>query len=827
MYKQDLNGLWTMNRLGDDKAYEVNVPTTVYHGLYDNGAIDDPFYGENDVKLTKLSDEDYRFVKEFEMEKSLLDCSRIDIIFEGLDTLATVKINGNKLAKTNNMHRTYRFELKELLIEGLNILEVTFDSPTKYIASEQAKDPLWGIATTMDGYEYIRKAHHMFGWDWGPQLPDMGVWRSVRLEGYKEGRLKDFYLKQNHKKDEVAIELEIVSEVLAEDLTLNVRLLDSDGDCVKEVDQVITTGQDVKSEIDFTILNPKLWWPNGYGDPYLYTLSLAIMDGDRIVDQLNKRVGLRSMTVHREADPWGETFDFKVNGHRIFAMGADYIPEDALITRPTKAVTERLIRDCVKANYNCLRVWGGGIYPSDDLFDLCDENGLIVWQDFMFACGVYRLTKAFEDNIRQEFIDNIKRIRHHACLGLWCGNNEMEWGFEEWGIPKDERLRMDYLLMYEKLIPDVLAEYDPQTFYWPASPSSGGGFNEPNADNKGDVHYWQVFHGNEHYKKFRDHYFRFASEYGMQAFPDYKTVLSYTPEDQLNMFSPVSENHNKCIEPMNGNVKILLNMAQEFKLPTTFEDQVYISQVFQGETIKCAVEHFRRNRGRCMGSTYWQVNDNYPVASWSSIDYYGRWKAMHYMARRFYAPVLLSAYEDGLIAHIHLTNDKLDAFNGRVKWQLRHTEKGVLVGDSQDVAVAALFAEHIVDIEADEFITTFGEERKLYITYQLYDQDDKQVSSESILFVCHKSFEFESASVSALVYDEGDSTYIKVTSDGFAKSVEISFTELDVVLSDNYFDLIAGERRIVEIEEFRGCEKLSLEEMQGQMQLKSVSGVGY
>ncbi len=822
MIRHSLNGQWQMKKTGTEVVYQANVPTTMYEVLLENNVIEDPFYGENDVKLTALSDDDYTFYRDFEVDQDLMACDAIELEFQGLDTLATIRINGRIIAQTNNMHRTYRFQVKDYLRQGTNHIVVEFKSPTQFIAKEQMKDPLWGIETTMDGYEHLRKGHHMFGWDWGPQLPDMGIWRDVTLYGMTNGKIEDFYVVQMHEKDKVELKVQIAAQALLENMKVNVEVLDAENTTVAST--LVTPIEGFNTIEAFLVIDqPNLWWPNGYGTPYLYRLSITLLNGEEMVDKIEKRIGLRTITMHRETDTWGETFDFKINGVRIFAMGADYIPEDALITRPDQGSTRQLIKHCAKANYNCLRVWGGGIYPNDLFYDLCDEYGLIVWQDFMFACGVYRLTKAFRQNITAEFIDNIKRIRHHACLGLWCGNNEMEWAFVEWDLPKDERLRVDYLLMYEKLIPEVLDEYDPQTFYWPASPSSGGGFDSPNDDNKGDVHYWSVFHGNEHYKKFREHYFRFASEYGMQAFPDMKTVKSYAPIEQRNVLSPIMENHNKCIKPYNGNIKILMNMAFEFLLPKETEDIVYISQIFQGETIKCAVEHFRRNRGRCMGSTYWQVNDNYPVASWASIDYYGRWKALHYYAKRFYAPVLLSACEEGTMGHVHLSNEQRTEFSGKAKWQLRHIEDGVLESGTLLVSVEPLKTKSILDVSIDKYVKAYGDERSIYLSYQLYDNDGNQLSSETLLFTYHKYFKFQTVTIDVGVIIEKNKYFITLTSNQLAKSVGIHFKNDDILLSNNYFDILPGESVRVEVEEILGKKDMTTKELMDQIEVMSVN----
>lgn len=830
-----------MKKVGSEKVYEATVPTTMYEVLLKSGDIVDPFYGENDRVLTTLSDSDYMFFREFEIDRDILNTDDVLLEFQGLDTLATVKLNGYTILHAQNMHRTYNVSVVKYLVEGINKLEIEFKSPTQYIKKKQAKDPLWGIDTTMDGYEYLRKAHHMFGWDWGPQLPDMGIWRSVNLLVVNNGKIDDFYIKQDHFDNAVDLNIEVSASGVLNNSKLKVEITDQEENCVfsgyLNVLEGVVEGQnfivdkiDENSKIfvgEVKIENPQLWWPNGYGETYLYGLNIEIVDeNENVLDKITKSIGLRTMTITRESDKWGESFDFTINGKRIFAMGANYIPEDALISRSEFYKTEDLIKDCVRANYNCIRVWGGGVYPNDEFYELCDRYGLIVWEDFMFACGVYRLTENFKANIKAEFIDNIKRIRHHASLGLWCGNNEMEWAFVEWGLPKDERLKRDYIEMYEKLIPDVLAKYDPETFYWPASPSSGGGFDKPNDDNKGDVHYWSVFHGNEHYKKFRDHYFRFASEYGMQSFPDIKTVLSYTPEEQQNIFSPVMENHNKCIAPLNGNIKILLNVAGEFQLPKELEDIVYISQVFQAETIKCAVEHFRQNRGRCMGSTYWQVNDNYPVASWSSIDVYGRWKALHYFAARFYKPLLLSSIEKGNEAFIYLTNDRLESYSGKVKYQIRHITYGIVEEDEVDVDIEPLSVSKITETSIEKYLKGYGDNRNYYLSYQLVSDDNMVVDSGTMLFTYHKHFNFPEVSIETTIEEQNSCILIKVKSDNYAKSVGIGFKDIDLVLSDNYFDIIPGEERVIIIEEFRSGSK-SVEEVRKAVDIKTVNNLSY
>jgi beta-mannosidase len=825
MFSQSLNGQWYFQKTGESQAFETHVPTMLYDSLLQNGQIDDPYVGENDKMLTKISEDDYEFYREFELEAEVLLYDRIDLQFMGIDTLSTIFLNGTCIGRTNNMHCEYTFDVKCLLVVGKNKLRIALKSPTKFITEAQAKDPLWGIVNTIPGYEYLRKAHHMFGWDWGPQLPDMGIWRPVHLKAYSTGKLENCYISQTHTNNVVELHIDIEATQLSvvDHIEYGIEILGPDG-------EQVAFQKTASTHVTLLIQEPQLWWPNGYGEQPLYTLRIFMEYQTNRIDSLEKRIGLRTVTMTREKDGFGESFDMTVNGLRLFAMGADYIPEDILINRMSKERTYSLLDDCKMANFNHIRVWGGAFYPDDYFYDRCDELGLLVWQDFMFACGVYRLTKKFHETITLEIIQNVRRIRHHACLALWCGNNEMEVAFVEWGLPKDERLRLDYLLMYEKLIPELLEEHDPNTFYWPASPSSGGGFQDPNADDQGDVHFWQVFHGNKHYKEFRKHYFRFASEYGMQSFPDVKTIYTYAKEQEREIYGPVMENHNKCLGDINGNMKIMMNMAGEFNLPSQLEDVVYVSQVFQGETIKCAVEHFRRNRGRCMGSTYWQLNDNWPVASWSSIDFYGRWKALHYMVKRFYAPLLISAYELGTQGFIHVTNESRNEFIGIVLYQLRHVTEGILEEKSVSVSLDPCSTKEIAMVDCSNYIKNYGDERKLYISFQLLEEKidtTKVIAADTLLFVAHKYFGFEKAVLASKIVEDKDGLVIQVTSNQFSKSVGVTFKNVDIILSDNYFDLLPTETRELRIVKVQNGAVITKEVLEQGIEIKAVNSLSY
>lgn len=503
--------------------------------------------------------------------------------------------------------------------------------------------------------------------------------------------------------------------------------------------------------------------------------------------------------MHREKDEYGESFCHEVNGVRIFAMGADYIPEDNILPRMNRERTYHLLQQAKEAHHNCIRVWGGGFYPNDYFYDACDELGLIVWQDFMFACAVYKLTEEFEENITAEFIDNVKRIRNHACLGLWCGNNEMEqFMFQDVWVNKPVQ-KSDYIKMYEYIIPKVLKKYDPETFYWPASPSSGGAFDDPNDENRGDVHYWDVWHGNKPITEYRKFYFRYVSEFGFQSFPGLKTCETFTEPEDRNIFSYVMEKHQRN---SSANGKIMNYMEQTFLYPTDFETVLYASQLLQAEAIRYGVEHFRRNRGRCMGAVVWQLNDCWPVASWSSIDYYGRWKALHYYEKRFFAPILISCAEEGILTqdtnpnaepyevkksiHLNIANETMRDERVLVKWALRSADADIIREGQEWLEVPALSSvwldkENMADAKLYEH----------YVSYGCY-KDGELISEGTVLFVPPKQFHFQDPKLR--VTAKGDE--ILVTAEKYARSVEILNSDDTLLLCDNYFDMNAGEKRI-------------------------------
>ncbi len=796
MQRMTLCGAWEM-RASDECAWRrAQVPGSVYADLLADGAMEDPFWRDNELKAFPLMRKDWCYRRRFTVPEGLLESRRVLLVCEGLDTLAHVRLNGSAVGDADNMHVTWEWDVKPLLHAGENEIEIDFDSPVNYALAEDAKRPCWGSTDAVPGFSHIRKAHCMFGWDWGPRLPDAGIWRPISLVGVDAGRILSVQVLQHHEADRVTLEVQPEIEGMG---LWTARVTAPDG-------QVLTADEAGRVVID----QPELWWPRGYGAQPLYTVTVTLSGPSGDMDTWTRRIGLRTLWVSREKDAWGEEFCHIVNGVKVFAMGADYIPEDNILSRVNPERTRRLLEDAALANMNAVRVWGGGYYPDDFFFDICDELGLMVWLDLMYACSFYDLTPAFERSIRLETEQNIRRLRHHASLALICGNNEMEGfmgdaqralvnGTDDCG-PKRWSHVADYTKMYEYILPEICKRLAPQTFWWPSSPSSGGCFDTPNDPNRGDVHYWAVWHGEKPFTEYRKFHFRYASEFGFQSFPCLKTVERFTLPEDRNIFSRIMERHQRN-QASNG--KIMAYMAQTFRYPQGFDNLLYASQLLQAEAIRYGVEHWRRNRGRCMGAIIWQLNDCWPVASWASIDYYGRWKALHYAAKRFFAPVLLSCEEQGELSqnpkinefhpapiersiHLNVTNETRAPFAGTVVWALRRPDASVIEEGREEVNVPALSALWLDKRDFGDTSVT-----GTYASFALLGENGV-ISEGTALFCAPKHFDFLDPHLT--VRTEGDE--IIVTADAYARQVWVESDDADLLLSDNCFDLNAGEKRV-------------------------------
>lgn len=792
MKQLSLNGAWRLEILGSDSgAVPATVPGSVYHDLLQAKRIPDPFYRDNETQALALMENEFHYSRTFPVDAGFLASDAVRLRCEGLDTLATVAINGAEAGRANNMHRTWEFDVKSLLHEGENTIEIRFASPTKYIRESYDANPADGSTDAMVGFPNLRKAHCMFGWDWGPRLPDAGIWRDIALIGMDRARIRDVLVEQFHGDGRVTLKIH----------THLTRLTDGPTETSVSVtapDGTVLTGAGACCEIE--IASPQLWWPAGYGEQPLYKVDVTLSSGGAALDSWHKRIGLRTMTVTREKRDYGETFSHCVNGVDVFAMGMDYIPEDNLLPRVTPERTRRLLEDARAANVNTIRVWGGGYYPDDWFYDACDELGLLVWQDFMFACAVYNLTDEFEETITAEFEDNIRRLRSHPSLALWCGNNEMELFTSHDLWVKNMRQKSDYIKIFQYIIPRVLKKEDPQAFYWPSSPSSGGDFDKPEDPTRGDVHDWDVWHGLKPFTDYRSYLFSYVSEFGFQSFPCMETIQSFTLPEDRNVFSYIMEKHQRNAS---ANGRIISYLSQTYLYPASLDKLIYASQLLQAQAMQYGVEHWRRNRGRCMGAVIWQLNDCWPVASWAGIDYFGRWKALQYYAKRFFAPVLVSCQEEGLVnqegisvntehidpkksARLNVSNETRTPFNGKVSWALRRPDASVIEEGFFDVEAPALTAVWLPDQDFTRY-----NPYDCYYSYCLTDAAGAVVGEGSVLFCAPKHFRFADPGLTARA--EGDE--IVVTASAYARSVEIQ-CGADVVLEDNFFDMNAGQRRV-------------------------------
>ncbi len=793
MKAQSLTENWNFRKTDEQDWFLATVPGGVHTDLLNLGKIPDPFVGDNEKRVQWVAESDWEYRTEFDVLPELFSLPQIWLVCDGLDTLATITLNGQIIGRTENMFRQYQWDIKHQLKEEKNILLVSFDSPVKFAAAKQAIRPMPGVTQAIPGGPYLRKAPCQFGWDWGPQLPPIGIWKDIRLEGYDNAHIVDVRFHQRHLQGRATVEAKVQIQSWNEEYRLLVfRLIAPDGQCIE---QSCELHHNCENSLIIDIPNPEIWWPNGYGQQPLYHAVIALKHAKEIIDERNYQLGLRTVELHQQLDEWGRSFQFVVNGVSIFAKGSNWIPADSFPTRITRGSLEMLIQSAVQTHQNMLRVWGGGFYEDENFYDLCDKYGILVWQEFIFSCSIYPLDDLeFLENIHEEVMQNVRRLRHRACLALWCGNNEMELGWVDWGwkAPEYQDMKTVYDQFFHHTLPAWCEEEDSEHTYWPSSPSSDTPFENPNGQQQGDAHYWDVWHGRKPFSAYRDQFPRFMSEFGFQALPPLQTIRTFADKPEWNMTSYLMEQHQKNAS---GNSLMVGQMLDSFRLPKDFDSLVYLSMVLQSEGIRYGVEHWRRHVDRVAGTLYWQLNDCWPVASWSSLDYYGRWKALHYAARRFYAPLMLSVEDIPPVQSIYITNDSLKPWHGNVHWSLETLSGEVIDQGTNKINVGAQSVAKVEELDFSNTITDDNKRNLVFIAELM--QGDRLISRQAAYFAPIKHLSLFEPGIEKRLRVDKKEIYIQLRSDSLALLVELSLNGVDVVFSDNYFNLPTG--RVIQV----------------------------
>ncbi|NQT89306.1 glycoside hydrolase family 2 protein [bacterium] len=791
MKRIDLGGRWNLSQRGKNEKIKATVPGCVHTDLLAAKKIEDPFYRDNELSLQWIGETAWVYSRTFTVSKSVIGHDRVALRCHGLDTLATVRINGRPVGVADNMFRTWEFDVRRVLKEGKNTIEVTLGSVIPYIARRQRERQLhaWKAPNEVKGGCWVRKMPCNFGWDWGPVLVTAGIWRDIELVAFDAVRLADVSIRQDHgKRGEVGL---AIAASVEGDGELTARATVSlDGSVVATGEAPIDVGT---GTVDVTVGDAQLWWPNGMGGQPLYDVAIEVVDASgHVVDEAARCIGLRTLALDRKTDKWGESFQFVANGVPFFAKGANWIPADAFPTRVSDEQYARLLGDSAAAHMNMVRVWGGGVYECDRFYDLCDELGLCVWQDFMFACSTYPAFDAdFLASVRAEAEDNVRRIRHHPCLALWCGNNELEQGLVDDAGGEWKMNWADYGALFDELLPEVVARLDPERDYWPSSAHSPHG-DRCDAQNPawGDAHLWAVWHGQKPFEWYRTAPHRFVSEFGFQSFPEPRTVEAYTEPEDRNVTSYVMEQHQRS---GTGNTRILQYLLDWFRLPTEFDATLWLTQILHGMAMKYAVEHWRRNMPQTMGAIYWQLNDCWPVASWASIDYHGRWKALHYLARRFYAPLLVSGVEDpekGAVA-IHVTSDLPTRCPATVRWSVTDAAGKPLAQGSKDVTVAARKDCRVETLKLAKLLKQVGE-RNLLVWVDL-EVEGSVVSQNLVTFARPKHLELQAPEFEVAIEAAADGGFaVELTAKHPALWAWLELDGTDAAYSDNFVDVRPG-----------------------------------
>lgn len=786
-YEIDLAGQWRLCEAGSNDATDMPVPGDVHSALFAAGRIPDPYFGRNEYNLRQIADKDWLIERNFEVPEAELSGSwYLDV--DNVDTVASIRVNGQLVLESSNCFRRYRPNISKALKAGENTISVLIHSSVKEGVRLQALQPFpvpyVEHNCPIPGGNLLRKPQCHFGWDWNIALAPLGLYGTVAIRRMAVARIEHVQTWQTHN-DDGSVDLRISVAVFADEpgiLPLHIGL---DGD-EERLDCAVSEGlTEIAHQIH--VENPSLWWPHGAGEQALSELVV-----ETPAETMTKLIGFRKMELITDPDEAGARFAFRVNGREIFCKGANWIPADALFSRTSPEKTEALLQAAVDANMNMIRIWGGGFYEADWFYDMCDRMGLMVWQDFMFACNIYPSTPDFLEEVRAEVDYQVKRLSSHASIVVWCGDNELigalTW-FDETRANRDR-----YLVSYDRLnrtIETAMKQANADLIWWPSSPSPGLlNFGDAwHADGSGDMHYWSVWHENKDFSDYRNVTPRFCSEFGFQSYTSMPVIRDFATESDLNIASPVMESHQKNI---GGNERIAATMFRYFRFPKDFENFVYLSQIQQGIAIQTAVDFWRSLKPHCMGTIYWQLNDTWPVASWASLDYGGRWKAMHYMARRFFQDVAVAVIpsKDGKTLDLTMVNDTFESVDIDVEtWAVdlqgkRSTLQSFKASCRPDKA-GVLGTVAVGDLPAD------------CLLFWRFKASNGMTGEGHHVVETYKALDLQPSGLEMKVSPSGDGAYeVTLSASGLALHIMVE-TETSGTWSDNVFDLTAGESRTV------------------------------
>lgn len=791
---------WEFSQSGQNQWYSAKIPSVVHLDLYENKLIPEPFYSDNEKQLQWIEEKDWIYSTTFTVSKEELGNQNIELIFDGLDTYAEVFLNGKPILKSDNMFVAHQVDVKKILNLGQNTLVIRFESAVTK-AKEKAKELAYKLP---EGERvFVRKAQYQFGWDWGSRFVTCGIWKDVKIRFWNDARI------ENVKYEQISL-----NNTLAKlEFTVDVRV-------EKEHQYIVVVNEKAHSlklkkgfhslKIPYEIQNPKLWWTNGQGEQNLYEFDIELhtAKSENFLEQKTITIGLRTIELVQEPDEFGKSFYFKLNGVLVFIKGANYIPADSFLTRVNDSVHQQIIQTAVDANMNMLRIWGGGIYENETFYEECDKNGILVWQDFMFACAMYPGDEDFLKSIKQEVIHNVNRLQNHPSIALWCGNNEVDEAWHNWGWQKQfgyseqdsTKIWNDYKKVFKELIPKTLDSLlsKEKNIYWESSPSIGWGRKESLL--QGDSHYWGVWWGKQPFEIYKEKVGRFMSEYGFQSMPSIETFRKFAPENDLQLNSVSVKNHQK--HPT-GYETIQEYMKRDFPVPTDFKDYIYVSQLLQAHGMQIAIEAHRRAMPYCMGTLYWQLNDCWPVTSWSSVDYYGIRKASHYQTKRSFEPVMLSITEDENNILVYGINDLPQTERGMLRLELLDFESNIAIWEEYHSTINNLSTKDIKIFEIKGSNSSLlcripkklfekFEKSKVVLKASLFGKE--KVHTAIFYFVRPKDLTLTKPNIAIYILD--DQTVL-LQSDVLAKNVFLKAD--DVVFDDNYFDLLPRAWKVIKV----------------------------